>query len=121
MEIIFHHSNAELPLPLERWLSRLVVTPRLHGIHHSIVPDERDCNWSSGLTIWDWLHRPLRVDVPQSDVTIGVPAYRDPSEVTLPRIITMPFTEQRPSDRLPDGTRPMPKSKPSSGATKTSE
>lgn len=59
--------------------------------------------------------------MPQSDLIIGVPAYRDPSEVTLPRIITMPFTEQRPSERLPDGTRLMPKNNPSSGATKTSE
>src|SRR5947207_15556437 len=38
VEILFHHSNIELPIDTERWLSRLIVTPRLHGIHHSIVP-----------------------------------------------------------------------------------
>src|SRR5947209_1385560 len=54
LEILFHHSNVELPLEVERWLCRLVVTPRMHGIHHSMVPEDTDSNWSSGLTVWDW-------------------------------------------------------------------
>jgi sterol desaturase/sphingolipid hydroxylase (fatty acid hydroxylase superfamily) len=114
VEILFYHSNVELPLGVERWLCRLVVTPRMHGIHHSIVPDETGSNWSSGLTLWDWLHGTLRLNVPQDDITIGVPAYRRPEEVTLPRVLAMPFGEQRDSWRLPgDGTpsrppRPVP-------------
>jgi sterol desaturase/sphingolipid hydroxylase (fatty acid hydroxylase superfamily) len=37
LEIMFHHSNVELPPAAERWLGKLIVTPRMHGIHHSIV------------------------------------------------------------------------------------
>jgi sterol desaturase/sphingolipid hydroxylase (fatty acid hydroxylase superfamily) len=106
MEILFHHSNAELPPRLERHLSRFIVTPRLHGIHHSIIEDETNSNWSSGFTIWDWLHGTLRTDVPQSAITIGVAAWRRPDEVTLPKLIEMPAAPQRESWRLPDGTRP---------------
>src|SRR5581483_8455279 len=47
--ILFHHSNVCLPLACERILARFVVTPRLHGIHHSIAPKEVNSNWSSGL------------------------------------------------------------------------
>src|SRR2546430_3451059 len=53
-------SNVELPFRVERWLCKLIVTPRVHGIHHSLVPEELNSNWSSGLTIWDWLHNTLR-------------------------------------------------------------
>jgi sterol desaturase/sphingolipid hydroxylase (fatty acid hydroxylase superfamily) len=106
VEILFHHSNVELPVGTERWLSRLIVTPRMHGIHHSIVPEEIGSNWSSGLTLWDWLHGTLRLNVPQAAITIGVPAYRIPAEVTVPNIVTMPFGEQRASWRLPDDGRP---------------
>ncbi len=95
LEILFHHSNVELPVGLERWLRCLIVTPRMHGIHHSMVPEEMNSNWSSGLTVWDWLHGTLRLDVPQDAITIGVPAYRDPEEVTLPKVLAMPFEEQR--------------------------
>ena len=106
LEVLFHHSNVELPIEVERWLSRILVTPRLHGIHHSIVPEETDSNWSSGLTLWDVLHGTLRQDVPQQAITIGVPAYRDPDEVTLPKVLAMPFEEQRPSWQLPGDGAP---------------
>jgi sterol desaturase/sphingolipid hydroxylase (fatty acid hydroxylase superfamily) len=106
VSILFHHSNLRLPLWLERRLVRLIVTPRMHGIHHSIVEEETNSNWSSGLTLWDRLHGTLRLDVPQDEVAVGVAAYRDPDEVVLPKIIAMPFVEQRPTWRLPDGSKP---------------
>ena len=89
--ILFHHSDVDLGTRWERRVNRFVVTPRMHGIHHSVVRLETNSNWSSGLTIWDRLHRTLNLSVPQSDVTIGVPAYREPGQVTLPRILAMPF------------------------------
>ena len=104
--ILFHHSNVELPIALERWLSRIIVTPRLHGIHHSIIRDETDSNWSSGLTLWDWLHGTLKLNVPQQAITIGVPAYRQSEEVRLSKIIAMPFVSQRPSWQLPGNREP---------------
>jgi sterol desaturase/sphingolipid hydroxylase (fatty acid hydroxylase superfamily) len=107
MEILFHHSNVELPVGVERWLGRLIVTPRMHGIHHSIVPDEMGSNWSSGLTLWDWLHGTLRLNVPQDAITIGVAAYRDPEEVTLPRVLALPFEEQRDSGPMPSDVPPV--------------
>jgi sterol desaturase/sphingolipid hydroxylase (fatty acid hydroxylase superfamily) len=97
VSILFHHSNVRLPFEVERRLNRLVVTPRMHGIHHSNVKEETGSNWSSGLTVWDWLHGTLRLDVPQSEIVIGVPAYRDPREVGLAEILKMPFTEERPA------------------------
>jgi sterol desaturase/sphingolipid hydroxylase (fatty acid hydroxylase superfamily) len=106
VEILFHHSNIELPIQVERWLCRLIVTPRMHGIHHSIIPEETGSSWSSGLTLWDWLHGTLRLNVPQDAITIGVPAYRDAEEVTLPRVLVMPFGQQRDSWRLPGDGRP---------------
>jgi sterol desaturase/sphingolipid hydroxylase (fatty acid hydroxylase superfamily) len=61
-EIMFHHSNVELPFGVERWLCKIIVTPRMHGIHHSVVPEELNSNWSSGLMVWDWLHGTLRLE-----------------------------------------------------------
>ena len=105
--ILFHHSNLRLPLRLERRLVRVVVTPRMHGIHHSIVEEEVDSNWSSGLTIWDRLHGTLRLDVPQNEIEIGVAAYRDPEQVTLLKLVEMPFVAQPPTLLLPNGEKPV--------------
>ena len=90
--ILFHHSDVRLPLPLERLLAHLIVTPRLHGIHHSIAPDQVNSNWSSGLTVWDWLHSTLRTDVPQATIILGVKEFMNSQDTRLGRILTLPFT-----------------------------
>jgi sterol desaturase/sphingolipid hydroxylase (fatty acid hydroxylase superfamily) len=108
LSILFHHSDVQLPARWERRLNYFIVTPRMHGIHHSIVRRETESNWSSGLTLWDRLHGTLRLNVPQSEVSIGVPAWRDPDSVTLPRIVRMPFEPLPPVWRLPGGGEPQP-------------
>jgi sterol desaturase/sphingolipid hydroxylase (fatty acid hydroxylase superfamily) len=89
--IVFHHSNVRLPLALERWLCRLVMTPRMHGIHHSVVDEERNSNWSTILAWPDYLHRSARLDVPQNAITIGVPELRDPEALRVAAIVALPF------------------------------
>jgi sterol desaturase/sphingolipid hydroxylase (fatty acid hydroxylase superfamily) len=101
----FHHSNLKLPYRTELLLNKLLVTPRMHGIHHSVVQRETDSNYSILFSFWDRLHRTVRLDVPQSAINIGVPAYRDPEELTFRKLMVLPFTEARPW-RLPGGKVP---------------
>jgi sterol desaturase/sphingolipid hydroxylase (fatty acid hydroxylase superfamily) len=111
--ILFHHSNTRLPLWLERVLVRVIVTPRMHGIHHSDYRNETNTNWSSLLSAWDYLHRTIRLDVPQQTIEIGVPAYQDPKAVTIGKILAMPFLRRRDDWVRPDGT---PAIRPHTGA-----
>ena len=87
--ILFHHSNIRLSSRVERMLSRFVVTPGMHAIHHSIVGGEMNSNWSSGLSIWDKLHGTLRRRVPH-EITIGLADRQSPAQITLRRILLMP-------------------------------
>lgn len=95
VSIFFHHSNLRLPVRLEAVLVRLIVTPRMHGIHHSDHREETNSNWSSMLSVWDWLHGTMLLGVPQRDVVIGVPAYQNSREVTIGRLLSLPFRRQR--------------------------
>ena len=95
VSIVFHHSNTRLPIRVERLLVKLIVTPRMHGIHHSNYRNEANGNWSSLLSAWDYLHRTVLLGVPQDSVEIGVPAYGKPQDVTLGKILAMPFQKQR--------------------------
>lgn len=101
----FHHSNMRLPFKTERLLSRVMVTPRMHGIHHSIVAKETNSNFSVIFSWWDRLHNSLRLHIAHDEITIGVPSYRDPKEQSPLQLFIMPFEPQR-EWRLPDGTVP---------------
>jgi sterol desaturase/sphingolipid hydroxylase (fatty acid hydroxylase superfamily) len=89
LNIAFHHANWRLPPWLERLLSRVLVTPGLHHIHHSVDARERESNWSSGLVVWDQLHRTLRRQ-PRT-APIGDPAYCSERDHQIPGLLRGPL------------------------------
>jgi sterol desaturase/sphingolipid hydroxylase (fatty acid hydroxylase superfamily) len=109
--ILFHHSNVRLPIRAERRLARLLVTPRLHGIHHSVEPELVNSNWSSGLTIWDWLHGTLRTEVPQNAIVMGIAGFRDSEFQKLQTLYWLPFQSCAPVPPMPHATTRQPLSK----------
>jgi sterol desaturase/sphingolipid hydroxylase (fatty acid hydroxylase superfamily) len=94
--VLFHHSNTALPRAVEDVIGWFVVTPRMHAIHHSTREAQRNRNFSSGLALWDRLHRTLRLDASAGDVPIGIAGYEDADAVRLVRLLELPLTEQRP-------------------------
>ena len=93
--VLFHHSNTALPPAVERAIGWVLVTPRMHAIHHSTREAQRNRNFSSGLALWDRLHRTLRLDASASDVPIGVAGYDAADDVSLVRILELPLVAQR--------------------------
>jgi sterol desaturase/sphingolipid hydroxylase (fatty acid hydroxylase superfamily) len=103
-EVLFHHSNVRLPIRFERLLNKALVTPRMHGIHHSQVQRENNSNFGTVFPWWDRLHHTLGLNIPQSKITIGVPGYSLPEDNTVPNALLMPFRKQRDYWRNPNGT-----------------
>ena len=101
----FHHSNLRLPMGVERVLNWAIVTPRMHGIHHSNYRDEADSNYSVVFSVWDRVHGSLRLGVPQDAVIIGVPAYAKGKDNALLELLAIPFKRQRDYWRTPTGER----------------
>ncbi len=93
LSILFHHSNLCLPCDFESALSWFLVTPRMHGTHHSNEAAKANSNWSSGLAMWDRIHRTFRLDVPQQAIQIGVKGIDSEERVRLPEILTQPFRD----------------------------
>jgi sterol desaturase/sphingolipid hydroxylase (fatty acid hydroxylase superfamily) len=75
----------------------------MHGIHHSTFRNETDSNWSSLLSVWDYLHGTALLAVPQRQVQVGVPAFADPRTRTLARMVLLPFARRADDWTSPDG------------------
>jgi sterol desaturase/sphingolipid hydroxylase (fatty acid hydroxylase superfamily) len=104
---LFQHSNLRLPIGSERLLVRLLVTPRMHGIHHSQVPGETNSNYATLFSFWDRLHRTLRLNIPQSEIDIGIPGYAGDRDNSLGNALLAPFRTQRDYWRRADGIVPV--------------
>ncbi|MFC7524235.1 sterol desaturase family protein [Parapedobacter sp. GCM10030251] len=100
----FHHSNLKMPFQFERMLNFFVVTPRMHGIHHSMVKRETDSNYAIIFSIWDRIHRTVRLNVHQDRIITGVPSYADAHELTIGRLFKLPFTKIRPWPNTGNGS-----------------
>ncbi len=91
----FHHSNLRLPIALERLLSYVIVTPRLHGIHHSQVKNETNANYSVVFSFWDRLFATFVSQIPQQKIEIGVTPYSNESDNSFGQILLNPFRKQK--------------------------
>ncbi|RJP16587.1 MAG: sterol desaturase family protein [Candidatus Abyssobacteria bacterium SURF_5] len=100
---MFHHSNIMLPIRIERRLNKIIVTPRMHGIHHSIFKNETNSNYGVIFRWWDVLHRSMRLNIPQASIDIGIAGYRKPHDNTLRNLLLLPFRTQRDYWRREDG------------------
>ncbi len=93
---MFNHSNAKLPLKVDRWMRKVIVTPDVHRVHHSILVRETHSNFGFFLSIWDrWFK--TYISQPKeghNDVVIGIPSFRQTREQRLDQMLTQPFRGQ---------------------------
>lgn len=90
---MFNHSNASMPLQLDRKIRQLLVTPDMHRVHHSIILRETHSNFGFFLSIWDRLFRTYRAqpELGHDNCVIGIDEFREPREQYLDKILTQPF------------------------------
>jgi sterol desaturase/sphingolipid hydroxylase (fatty acid hydroxylase superfamily) len=102
---MFNHGNVRLPERLDRFLRWIVVTPEMHRVHHSVVPRETNSNFGFNLPWWDRLFGTYRPQpaAGHEAMTIGIEAFRDPSELRLDRMLLQPL--RGGSGRYPLGRR----------------
>lgn len=100
---IFQHSNIKLPIKLERVLNKIIVTPRMHGIHHSQMMNETNSNYSTVFSWWDKIHKTIRLNIPQDKIVIGIPAYQKSEDNNLLNVLLLPFKKQREYWKNSDG------------------
>jgi len=71
---MFNHGNVRLAERTDRFLRKIVVTPEMHRVHHSIEPAETNSNFGFNLPWWDRLFGTYRVQPAggHAGMTIGI-------------------------------------------------
>lgn len=89
---IFNHSNIRLPMLLDRFLRLIVVTPDMHRVHHSIIPEETNSNFGFSLPWWDWLLGTYKAQpkAGHEEMSIGIEQFRTTRDLWLDRMLVQP-------------------------------
>ena len=90
---MFNHANLRLPLPLDRLLRVMFVTPDMHRVHHSIAYRETNSNYGFNLSVWDRIFRTYRPKpkAGQTDMTVGLSEYQSEKPSQFLWNLRLPF------------------------------
>lgn len=86
---LFHHSNLYVPHSIDRFISKLIVTPSIHWVHHHTKRIEMDTNYATILSLWDPLFKSRNTHIARTEgMPIGV---QNKPDQDLLRLITLPL------------------------------
>ncbi len=87
---IFHHANIRLPAKIDHMLSKVIVTPSWHFVHHHAVRADTDSHYGVTLTLWDRLFKSHHHQRRSPDMVIGLEGYR--RDLSFRRLVSIPFS-----------------------------
>jgi len=90
---MFNHGNIRLPSGIDNILRRILVTPDMHRVHHSVITHETNSNYGFNISLWDRLLRTYRAQPEHGHegMMIGLREFREPNETKIDKLLTQPF------------------------------
>lgn len=88
---IFHHGNVRLPRGADRALGWLIVTPRMHWVHHSSRVAETNSNYAPLLSIWDRVFGTYTPPREPGAVRFGLDGFTESDRATLLGCLVTPM------------------------------
>ena len=90
---LFNHGNLRIPMSIDSWLRKVIVTPDMHRVHHSVIPRETDSNFGFNLPCWDWMLKTYKGQPQEGHLgmDIGLKEFRDEQKLGLVSLLLLPF------------------------------
>lgn len=92
---MFNHANIRLPLRLDALVRRILVTPDMHRVHHSVHRHEHDSNYGFSLSVWDRMFGTYIAQPAQGhdDMAVGLD-WQDDRPARLGWSLRLPFARK---------------------------
>lgn len=87
---MFHHANISLGR-IDPWIRWLIVTPRMHQMHHSRLRHETDSNYSVLLSFWDRIGRSFTMRPAGDNPDYGLDEFDGDRWQSVPGMLRTPF------------------------------
>ena len=92
---MFNHGNISIPPKLDAIVRLFVVTPDMHRVHHSSLPDETNSNFGFNFPWWDRLFGTYRAQPSEGhcQMEIGITGLRAIEKQRLDRLLLQPLVK----------------------------
>lgn len=90
---MFNHANIYIPTFMDKFIRRLIVTPDMHRVHHSVIMAESNTNFGFSLSIWDRICGTYQAQpaAGHDEMIIGLAYAKKPK--SLIQLLLMPFVK----------------------------
>lgn len=90
---MFNHGNIRIPPKVDRLLRLLMVTPDMHRVHHSSVPEETNTNFGFNFPWWDRVFGSYRAQPRDGheSMEIGIDGLVELEQQRLDRLLLQPL------------------------------
>ncbi|MBS0286405.1 MAG: sterol desaturase family protein [Proteobacteria bacterium] len=91
--VMFAHVNIQFKFKNDRFLRKLIITPGMHRIHHSVYLPETNSNYGFVLSWWDKLlgTYTLVCTSGERNLALGLEEYQDKKFQTFENMLLLPF------------------------------
>lgn len=92
---LFNHGNVRIPFSVDGLIRTVFVTPDMHRVHHSVLPQETNSNFGFNFSWWDKLCGTYIAQPTSSHTSmdIGLKSYRDPQRLGLVSLLYLPLQQ----------------------------
>ncbi len=88
---LFNHSNIKVPDSIDKYLRLVIVTPKVHLVHHSTIQHETNSNFGFTISIWDRVFGTYRSKSTFENFKIGLDDYQSVEKLGIVRLAALPF------------------------------
>jgi sterol desaturase/sphingolipid hydroxylase (fatty acid hydroxylase superfamily) len=101
---MFSHSNVRMPAWIDSALRCFVVTPDMHRVHHSMIPQETNSNYGFNVPWWDYLLGTYRAQPRDGHEAMRIGLEKIPASqaVGLHWLLALPFVGERLVGQKPE-------------------
>ncbi|PCI61165.1 MAG: hypothetical protein COB35_07150 [Gammaproteobacteria bacterium] len=99
---LWHHSNININTKIDRIMGWLIVTPRIHKVHHSAYIKETNSNYGTLFSCWDRLFSTFLSPYTTDKTTtfrVGLEYFRTNNEQTFWKILQQPLMMAKQSNK----------------------
>lgn len=90
---LFHHSNIALPARFENALSKVIITPSIHWVHHHVLRRDTHSNYGTLFSFWDRLFQTKSKTQRYTEMPIGID---DQPDTDFLHLLQKPFLKRKP-------------------------